>query len=149
MAEPLMDLASQRFDVEAGTRILVQVPEQAAGQVLAAILAVEPLSWGDYDQVAFTTRAGVQQFRSLPGGRNAATEDVLEVACVELQVFVPKQGQQLEPVLRAIYHVHPYEEPVIQLLSGARTRHRRGQDESNPNRFWNQDGADWVPEAHR
>lgn len=149
MPEPLVNLTSQRFDVEAGTRILVQVPEQAAGQVLAAILAVEPLTWGDYDQVAFTTRAGVQQFRSLPGGRNAATEDVLEVACVELRVFVPKQGQQLEPVIRAIYHAHPYEEPVIQLLPGVRTCHRRGQDEGNPNRFWNQEAAEWVPEEHR
>lgn len=71
------------------------------------------------------------------------------MACVELQIFVPKLGADLEPVIRAIYHAHPYEEPVIQLLPAARTRHRRGQDEDNPNRFWNQDAADWVPKAHR
>ncbi|MGR3621995.1 hypothetical protein [Pseudophaeobacter sp.] len=149
MLESQSALTSPRFTVEVGTRVLLQVPQEAAKGVLQAILAVEPLTWGDYDQVAFTTQAGAQQFRSLPGGRNAATDRAVEVACVELQIFVPKQGQALEPLIRAIYHAHPYEEPVIQLLPGARTCHRRGQDEGNPNRFWNQETADWVPKAHR
>lgn len=142
-------LTSQRFSVEKGTRVLVQVPQEAAGRVLAAMVAVEPLIWGDYDQVAFTTQAGVQQFRSCPGGRNQATEDAVEVPCVELQVFVAKQGQSLEPLICAIYHAHPYEEPVIQLLAAHRCCHVQGMDEDNPNRFWNQPAQDWVPAAHR
>ncbi len=142
-------LRSDRFTIEAGTRLLIQVPQQAAAGLLQAILSRETLRWGDYDQVAYITRPGVQQFRSLPGGRNLATDQAVEVACVELQIFVPKQGQALGPLLCAIYHAHPYEEPVIQLIAAARSLHRRGQDEANPNRFWNQETADWVPEAHR
>lgn len=140
---------SRRFSIESGTRVLVQVPQEAAGRVLAAMVAVEPLIWGDYDQVAFTTEAGVQQFRSRPGGRNQATEEAVEVPCVELQVFVAKQGQALEPLLRAIYHAHPYEEPVIQLLAAQRCCHLRGMDEDNPNRFWNRPAQGWIPAAHR
>lgn len=149
MSESLAPLRSDRFAIEQGTRLLIQVPQEGAAGLLQAILTEVPLHWGDYDQVAYTTRPGVQQFRSRPGGRNAATDRAVEVACVELQVFVPLQGQALEPLLRSIYHVHPYEEPVIQLIAATRCLHRRGQDEDNPNRFWNQKTADWVPEAHR
>ncbi|WP_297340318.1 hypothetical protein [Pseudophaeobacter sp.] len=149
MPEAFDTIHCDRFTIEQGTRVLVQVPQEAAGRVLQAVLSQEPLHWGDYDQVAFTTRAGVQQFRTLPQARNRATDQAVAVACVELQIFVPKQGQALEPLLCAIYHAHPYEEPVIQLIAAARSLHRRGQDEANPNRFWNQETADWVPEAHR
>lgn len=142
-------LTSERFTTETGTRLLVQVPQEEAQRVLAAIIAADPLSYGDYDQVAFTTPAGVQQFRSRPGGRNLQTKAAVTVPCVELQVFIQALGQELEPVLRAIYHAHPYEEPVIQLLPAMRTRHIRGKDENNPNRFWNRGTADWVPTEHR
>ena len=149
MPELQSKITSDCFTVEQGTRVLIQVPQEAADRVLQAILKVERLHWGDYDQVAFTTRAGVQQFRVSPEARNVATDQAVVVPCVELQVFVPKVGQALEPLLCAIYHAHPYEEPVIQLVAAARSCHRRGQDEANPNRFWNQSTADWVPEAHR
>ncbi|OIQ36531.1 MAG: hypothetical protein BM558_13790 [Roseobacter sp. MedPE-SW] len=149
MLETYTTIHSSRFAIEQGTRVLIQVPQEAAGRVMQAILAEERLNWGDYDQVAYTTRPGVQQFRARPQARNRATDWAVEVACVELQIFVPKQGPLLEPLLRAIYHAHPYEEPVIQLVPAARSLHRRGQDEANPNRFWNQEPADWVPTAHR
>ena len=145
----MCEIHSERFIIEPGTRILVQVPQEAAQPLKEAMLATEPLSWGDYDQVCFTTSVGVQQFRSTGGGINAATDHAVEVPCVELQVFVPKQGQALEPLLRAIYHAHPYEEPVIQLIPALRGRHIKGLDEDNPNRFWNRETPDWVPSAHR
>jgi len=143
------DMTSARFTVERGTRILVQVPPEASDRVWAAILKEDPLSYGDYDQVGFTAPAGVQHFRALGSGRNAATIDIVTVDCVELQMFTVKTGQELEPLLGAIYHSHPYEEPVIQLLPGARTRHIRGQDEDNPNRFWNRENVDWIPAEHQ
>ncbi|EBA17327.1 hypothetical protein RSK20926_06312 [Roseobacter sp. SK209-2-6] len=145
----MLEVTSARFSIETGTRVLVQVPKEAMQRVMSAILEAEPLTWGDYDQVAFTTSEGVQQFRSTGGGINAATDHVVEVPCAELQFFVPKSGQALEPLLRGIYHAHPYEEPVIQLVPSFRSLHIRGQDEGNPNRFWNRETADWVPEAHR
>ena len=149
MPEVFGKIRSARFTIEQGTRLLIQVPQQAAARLLQAILAQEPLHWGDYDQVAYTSSTGVQQFRTLPQARNRATAQAVTVDCVELQIFVPKQGQDLEPLLCAIYYAHPYEEPVIQLIPAARSLHGRGQDEANPNRFWNQEAADWVPDIHR
>ena len=148
----MRDLVSERFSVEQGIRILVQVPESDADAVQQAILSVDPLVWGDYDRVSFTSALGIQQFRSLPGGVNAAMEHEAQVACVELQVFTPARGAELERILSAIYAAHPYEEPVIQLVEATRTRHVPGLDEGNPNRFWNRSDAEmpeWVPEAHR
>ena len=52
-------------------------------------------------------------------------------------------------VLRSIYASHPYEEPVVFVETCVRTLHIRGVDEDNPNRFWNNEAEDWVPEEHR
>jgi len=104
---------SDRFITETGTRLLVQVPQEAALRVLQAITAADPLTYGDYDQVAFTTSTGEQQFRSLPGGRNPKTDAAVTVPCVELQVFTEATGQSLEPILRATYYAPPYEERAL------------------------------------
>lgn len=141
-------LSSDRFTAEAGYRVMVQVPAPEAAALRAAILAEDPLSWGDYDQVSHET-GGVQRFRSLPGGVNAATEAAVEVPCLELSFFLPEGAARLERVIRAIYRAHPYEEPVIQVVAALRTCHIRGLDQDNPNRFWNRADADWVPRAHR
>lgn len=143
------ETASPRYTTQAGTRLLIQVPQAEADRVLAAILSVTSLPWGDYDQVAFWTAPGVQQFRSCPGGVNRASERAVEVPCVELQVFIGASAEDLDPVLRAIYDSHPYEEPVIQMIPAVRSLHIRGLDEDNPNRFWNRPAADWVPAIHR
>jgi hypothetical protein len=55
----------------------------------------------------------------------------------------------LERLIGAIYAAHPYEEPVILVSAGVRTRHITGIDEDNPNRFWNRPTEDWVPTEHR
>lgn len=138
-----------RYRLESGLRILVQVPCEALGRVAAAVLACDPLAHGDYDRVSFHGPAGVQRFRALGGGRNRATGDIVEVACVEWQIFTTAEGAARDALIRAIYAAHPYEEPVIHLLPAQRCRHRRGMDEDNPNRFWNRAAADWVPESHR
>lgn len=60
-------LSSERFTAEAGYRAMVQVPAPEAAALRAAILAQDPLQWGDYDQVSHET-GGVQRFRSRPAG---------------------------------------------------------------------------------
>lgn len=140
---------SERYRIESGLRILVQCPAEALPRVEAAVLDRDPLVHGDYDRVSFHGAAGVQRFRSLGGGRNRATDDTVEVACVEWQFFTTAAGAALDTLIRAIYDAHPYEEPVIHLVPAQRCRHRRGMDEDNPNRFWNRETADWLPPAHR
>ncbi|MFB9149826.1 hypothetical protein [Roseovarius ramblicola] len=145
----MRDRGFGRYRVETGLRILVQLPVEALPRVEAAVLGADPLAHGDYDRVSFHSAAGVQRFRSCGGGRNRATEDTVEVDCIEWQVFTTARGAALDALIRAIYATHPYEEPVIHLVPAQRCRHRRGMDEDNPNRFWNRDTADWVPPAHR
>ncbi len=140
---------NDRFVPEDGLRVIVQVPDTDAQKIVDAILAVTDLRYGDYDSVTFKTVAGTQQFRSLGSGRNTATGKVVEVPCVELSVFLPSDEAHATQVLKQIYAAHPYEEPVVFVAPCVRTRHIRGLDEDNPNRFWNGDAPDWVPEQHR
>ena len=145
----LPTLTSQRFNTDPGLRITVQVPEPNLPGIIAAIRVADPLTYGDYDSVTYRSAPGVQQFRSLGTGRNAATEAVAEVPCVELSVFLSDADAHAPKVIEAIYAAHPYEEPVVFAQPCLRTRHIRGLDEDNPNRFWNAPPADWVPEPHR
>jgi hypothetical protein len=135
------------FTTQTGHRVTVEVPEPEALRLLDAIEAADPLTWGDYDRVSFTSAPGVQRFRALGTGRNAATDDRVAVPCVDLRVFVPDGA--IEAVLDAIHDAHPYEEPVVLVEPCLRTLHIRGRDEENPNRFWNRPTAGWVPPEHR
>lgn len=142
-------LDTRRFTIEPGHIVHVQVPEPQARELISAVCKAAALKYGDYDQVAFTTSGGVQQFRSLGTGRNAATGGAVEVPCVEVSFFVEGGEGPLTSVLEAIYHIHPYEEPVVYVVPASRTLHVRGMDEDNPNRFWNREPQDWVPHEHR
>lgn len=139
---------SDRFDLEAGTEIKVQVPELHAQPLLRAVYKHDTLRYGHYDHVSFQTALGLQRFRSRPGGRNAASEEVFDVPCVELGFFVADRAA-VGPVLEAIYAQHPYEEPVVLIQQVQRARHRPGVDEDNPNKFWNRAAEDWVPDLHQ
>lgn len=138
-----------RFTTEEGRLILVEVPEESAKSLIAAALEHDTLQYGDYDQVAMTSSIGTQQFRALGTGRHAATEEAVTVPCVALRFFTNRIDGALSAVIEALYSAHPYEEPVIYLLPVTRTLHIRGQDEDNPNRFWNRETPDWVPQPHR
>lgn len=141
-------LETKRFTTETGYELTVEVPEERVDAVLEAALSVTPLKWGDYDRVAFRSAAGVQQFRSLGTGRNAESTDTMTVPCQRVTCFLPGTAD-IAAVLEAVYHAHPYEEPVVLVTPALRSRHIRGLDEDNPNRFWNRPAADWVPAEHR
>ena len=95
------------------------------------------------------TAPGIQHFRSLGSGRNAATEKVVEVPCIELSFFLGSDETKAVQILKNIYAAHPYEEPVVFVEPCVRTLHIRGMDEGNPNRFWNNEAEDWVPQEHQ
>lgn len=145
----MAELVSSRFKVEIGHRLLVQVLQPDAARVLDALLLIDPMAWRDYDRVSFMTGPGEQKFCARSGSRNVPTAETVSVPCVELQLFTCADMQELEALIHAIYDTHPYEEPVIQIVKAQGTRHIPGLDEDNPNRFWNRETADWVPEAHR
>lgn len=140
---------TDRFTVQHGHIVAVQAPAADLSAILTAIVGHDPLAWGDYDQVAFVTAPGGQMFRALGTGRNAATAGRVTMPCSELRVFTAATGANLTALVEAIYHVHPYEEPVIVITPCTRACQVRGTDEDNPNRFWNRDTPDWVPDEHR
>ena len=141
--------ASPRFTLEQGHLVLIELPEEARATLLATILAHDPLVYGDYAEVAFHSACGIQQFRPLGTGRNAATGSAVTVPCHDLRFFTALAGSALTALIEALYHAHPYEEPVIYLTPTTRTRHIRGMGEDSPHRFWNRETPDWVPEEHR
>ncbi len=144
---------SPRFQTQTGFLVTVQTPEVSAQALIDAVLVAAPLAYGDYDRVAYFSASGQQQFRSLGGGRNAATDEAVTVVCRELRFFLTDDPTILEAVMAALYDAHPYEEPVILVTPCLRGLHIRGLDEDNPNRFWNQGdnpaAQAWVPAAHR
>ena len=142
-------LVSDRFTTDHGFHITVQVPQTRAAQIIEAIQQQHPLNYGDYDSVAFQSQPGQQRFRSLGTGRNAATQQAVQVPCVELSFFLDAHPQKVTHVIEAIYAAHPYEEPVIFIVPCLRSLHVKGMDEDNPNRFWNSQTEDWVPAEHR
>lgn len=136
------------FRTETCWHVRVQTPEAHVERLLAAVTAVHPLDYGPYDSVSFATRPGVQRFRALPGARNAATEDVVRVDCVELSLVVARSAD-LMAILQAVVDAHAYEEPVITVTEVLRTLHLPGTGEDNQNRFWNRPPEDWVPAPYR
>jgi hypothetical protein len=138
----VLDLPGDRFTVESGFLVRLELPEQVRSQVMDAVLSVTDLNYGDYDTVSFTSSPGITRFRSLGGGHNPAKDSVSGWQCVEVTFFLPDDLNIVESVLRQIYASHPAEEPVIHLMQASRTLHIRGLDEDNPNRFWNGAGSE-------
>jgi hypothetical protein len=136
-------LPSDRFTVESGYLVRLELPEQVRNLVMDAVLSVTDLKYGDYDKVSFTSSPGITRFRSLGHGHNEATASINCWQDVEVTFFLPDDPKVLEAVLRQIYASHPAEEPVIHLLPASRTLHIRGLDEDNPNRFWNGPDPEW------
>ncbi|WP_211201592.1 hypothetical protein [Rhodobacter sp. NTK016B] len=147
MTLPKID--SKRFTTETGLRITVQVPESYVQKIVDAVVSEDRLKYGDYDSVSWRSAPGIQQFRSLGGGRNTPAETAVTVPCVELSFFLSGDEAGAARVIETLYTVHPYEEPVIFVTPCMRMLHIRGLDEDNPNRFWNNPPEAWVPEDHR
>ena len=143
------NLENDRFFPDQGFCVTVQVPSEHAREIIDAVLEQDALRYGDYECVTFESEPGTQSFRSTGEGRNSKTDGVVSVSCMEISFFLPADKARTIKVIKAIYWAHPYEEPVIFVTPCLRTRHIRGLDEHNPNRFWNRNTPAWVPDEHR
>lgn len=143
-------LKTRSLRVEAGYRLLVQVPEDHVGDLLEAVKAIDSLAYGHYDRVSFRSGVGVQSFRPCPGAHGGAFEEIFDVPCLELTFLISKDTDVLSEVLEALYQAHPYEEPVMVIEKVLSTRFRYDEDtKSNPRKYWNRQDLAWVPEAQR
>jgi hypothetical protein len=143
-------LETESLRIEAGYRVLIQVPENHVVDLLEAVSVIDPLAYGHYDRVSFRSTPGLQNFRPRPGARGGAFSDTFEVPCLELSFLVSDDRPKLGRILEALYQAHPYEEPVILIQEVLSTRFRNGEgSRANPKKYWNRPDLAWVPEEQR
>ena len=90
----------------------VQIPPDDVSKVVASIVKIDPLKYGNYEQVIFRHHTGTQQFRPLDGSRLGESE-LVHIPCDEISFVVPKHDETVRNVVEAIHDSHPHEEPVI------------------------------------
>ena len=77
--------------------VSVNVPCDAATMVMKSITDSVPLKYGNYDQVAFRSAIGIEQFRPLQGSRAGAQSgltEVVEERVVQVVAVLMSQAQQ-------------------------------------------------------
>ena len=126
----------------------VQIPSENVDEVLDAVIGCSSLEYGNYEHVAFRHTPGTQQFKPKVGSSSGALEKVC-IACEEVSFTLPKDEDVLRQVIEAIFEVHPYEEPVIQIQEILTTRYKYGSDSDNPNKWWNRPELAWVSPRQR
>jgi hypothetical protein len=131
-------IEDKAFRLEPAYIVSVNVPSEAAEKVLRRITDSVPLEYGNYDHVAFRSATGVEQFRPLQGSRAGEQAVLSEVPTTRITFAIPEDVDILHKVIAAVRYVHPYEEPVVHVETGWMNRAKLGGDESNPNRWWNQ-----------
>lgn len=131
-------IEDKAFRLEPAYIVSVNVPSEAAEKVLRSVTDSVPLRYGKYDQVAFRSAAGVEQFRPLQGSRAGEQAALSEVPTTRITFAIPEDVDTLHKVISAVRYTHPYEEPVVHVETGWMSRSKPDDEQSNPNRWWNQ-----------
>ena len=109
----------------------VQIPADDVSQVLEAIINVTPLRYGNYEQVAFICRRGIQQYKPIVGSKMGKAE-LIHILCDEISFTVPKHDEIITAVIDALFKSHPHEEPVILVQDVMCTRFKYEQMKDTP-----------------
>jgi len=140
------DLANYR--AESGTlapvwTIEVQTVADDVDRLLDAVIAVHPLTYGNYERNAAVTAVGVETARPRAGSTTTTHVEGFEAGTTEtypmvtLQVSIERDTDMLERVMDAILHAHHYEEPVVFIREAWASRAAYNPANTNPNRWWN------------
>jgi hypothetical protein len=114
-------------------RITVFVPPTDLERLLEHIVMITPLAYGLYDNVAWWSHPGTEQFRPLPGSHPARGfhHSIERGSAVKLEFSIPRDEELLDRVINeGIVPAHPWEEPVICVAETLSTRMKA--DESDP-----------------
>jgi len=130
-------LVGKTYRLERMYLVSVHVPSASVDKVLQSLAAAVGLEYGKYDQVAYIDAAGIEQYRPLAGSKAGAQRTVTRTPSKVVTVSVVHDRTVLQKAVDAISRAHPYEEPVIYITEGWRSR-STSADENNPNRWWNQ-----------
>ena len=114
----------------------VIVPAQYVAELLRSIEKVVPLTYGNYDRVAWVSSPGTGQCRVLPGANPASREDLnviaeeddlLQMECVTIEFSIPRDDALMRSVIEdGIFPVHPWDEPVVSVYPAQETRRWEG-----------------------
>jgi|ERR1700733_191129 hypothetical protein len=113
-------------------RVTTFVPPEHLDSLLAGILKVVPLQFGLYDQVAWWSSPGIEQFKPRVGSNpTLGSADVLEKTnSVALIFSLPRNEALLEKVLQeGVIPSHPWEEPVVYIDEAMTTRTKNDEDD--------------------
>ena len=97
-------------------RVTTFVPPESVDSLLDGVVRETSLTYGRYDQSAWWSAVGVEQFRPLPGSTPTVGEEgrVERVPTVRLEFVIPRDPALLDRVLdRGVIPNHPWEEPAI------------------------------------
>lgn len=124
-----------------------QAPAEDVDRIMAAVVAIVPLTMGVYDSNAYQSAPGVERYRPLEGAAAGAESDLRRrPGVVEVVFELPDAQDVTETVIEAIFQAHSYQEPVIRLQAILSSRSKGLDDSKNPNRWWNSAG-DWKKAA--
>jgi len=123
--------------------IEIQTPIEDVDKILDAVIEVYPLKYGRYQRNASISAVGMETAQPEEG--STTTAHVKEYVAgqtetypmVELKFSIERDMATLEKVMDAIHYVHHYEEPVILLRENWASRASYNPDNTNPNRWWN------------
>jgi hypothetical protein len=130
-------LVGKTYRLERTYLVSVHVPSGSVDKVLQSLAAAVGLEYGKYDHVAYIDAEGIEQYRPLAGSKAGAQQTVTRTPSKVVTVSVVHDAAVLQKAVDAINRAHPYEEPVIYITEGWRSR-STSADENNPNRWWNQ-----------
>lgn len=116
-------LATEGATIDKECLFRVQIPPDDVSKVLEAIRNITPLRYGNYEQVAFRSSTGMQQYRPLVGSRTGEVE-LIRIPCDEISFTVPERDEVITAVIEAIFESHPHEEPVIMIQEVICTRYK-------------------------
>ncbi len=111
-------------------RVVVTAGYEA--ELLHSIEKVVPLTYGNYDRVAWVSSPGIEQCRVLPRANPASQDDLIVIAeeddlvqmkCVAIEFSIPRDEALKRSVIEdGIYSVHPWDEPVVEIYPAHETR---------------------------
>jgi hypothetical protein len=97
-------------------RITTFVPPDRLETLLTGIRGIVPLQYGQYDDSAWWSAEGVEQYRPLPGSNptSGIPGQISRVASVRLEFIIPRDPALLERVVTSgLVPSHPWEEPAV------------------------------------
>jgi len=128
-------------------RVSFQAPKEDVDRIFDEITSRVPLRQGNTDRNAYCSAPGREFYRPLEGTPTGAEDEHRKRPGVEeVSFFIPRDTEQLDGVVEAIYRVHSYYEPVIVVQEVLRSVCKGLDDSDNPHRWWNRDG-DWKAKS--